>query len=157
MVHILYAEDNEAIQLLTAMSLERLPSRPKVTAVDNGQEGLTAFLRNPRDWNVLVTDCSMPRLDGWGFLEGVQDYLREHPEIHLPRIMYCFPDPRTDMAALQQKVRLLGGEGLVMKPRPGERDALPLIVEDYLQGSSAVLRSYVQQFEPTLVGYGAGK
>ena len=69
---VLVAEDDAAIRRLLATTLRR--RRLDVQVAADGQAALRALERE--QWDVLVTDLMMPRVDGWHVLR----WLEEHPE-----------------------------------------------------------------------------
>ena len=60
--HILLVDDNEAIQVSVREMLERLGHQ--VTVRSGGVEALDALRRAPDDFQLLITDITMPRLSG---------------------------------------------------------------------------------------------
>lgn len=60
---VLYVDDDEAIVLLTTRILERLDYR--VTGFAHPQKALAAFRAHPEDFDVVVTDLSMPGMSGF--------------------------------------------------------------------------------------------
>lgn len=75
MPRVLVTEDDPAIRRLLAMTLRR--RRLDVELAQDGTEALDALQR--QQWDVMVTDLMMPRVNGWDVLR----WLAEHPE-HRP-------------------------------------------------------------------------
>jgi PAS domain S-box-containing protein len=60
---VLYIDDDDAIVLLTQRVLERLGYR--VTGFTHPRDALAAFEARPHDFDVVVTDLSMPEMSGF--------------------------------------------------------------------------------------------
>jgi CheY-like chemotaxis protein len=67
--HVLVVEDEPALATMQKRRLETLGYR--VTVHTSSLEGLEAFRREPRDFDLLVTDNTMPNLTGLGLAEKV--------------------------------------------------------------------------------------
>ncbi|TCV92047.1 multi-sensor hybrid histidine kinase [Luteibacter rhizovicinus] len=68
-LHVLVAEDNPINQALVAAQLQKLGHTSHVVA--NGVEALEAWSTGVYD--VLVTDCHMPELDGYGLARAIRE------------------------------------------------------------------------------------
>ncbi|WP_167736581.1 response regulator [Nocardioides sp. 1609] len=68
-LHVLVVEDNAVNQLVAIGVLENLGCT--VAAVDNGEEAVIA-LRPGHAFDVVLMDCRMPRLDGFGATRAVR-------------------------------------------------------------------------------------
>ena len=75
-LNILYAEDENDVRVFTTKTLETLVS--KVTAVENGRIGLETFQESPDDYNLIITDINMPKLNG---LEMCEEIRKINPNI----------------------------------------------------------------------------
>ena len=60
--HVLYVDDEEALVYLTTQVLERLGY--KVSGFVESEAALRCFLDDPRQFDAVITDLSMPRLSG---------------------------------------------------------------------------------------------
>ncbi len=78
---ILVAEDNMTNQVVIRMQLKRLGFAADI--VDNGHEALKALANEP--YGLLLTDCHMPLLDGYGLAEKVRKS-EENTSKHIPII-----------------------------------------------------------------------
>jgi CheY-like chemotaxis protein len=67
---VLYIDDDDAIVLLTARVLERLGYR--VTGFIHPRLALEAFAAAPNDFDVVVTDLSMPGMSGFELAEALR-------------------------------------------------------------------------------------
>lgn len=67
---VLVVDDEPAIRLLVAKALEK-----KGFAVDSATDGVDALQRlSERDYDLLVLDLMMPRMDGLGVIEKLGDH-----------------------------------------------------------------------------------
>lgn len=67
-VNILIADDDSVIREIVRMHL--MAANFIVSVVEDGEAALTHVLRSPPD--LIITDISMPRLDGFELLEAVR-------------------------------------------------------------------------------------
>lgn len=67
---ILTVDDSRTMRDMLAMALADAGFNV-VQAVD-GEDGLAVLDANSADVDVIITDINMPRLDGFGFIEGVR-------------------------------------------------------------------------------------
>jgi PAS domain S-box-containing protein len=74
---VLYIDDDAAIVYLTARILER--SGYKVTGCDSPLEGLEAFRGSPDNFDVVVTDLSMPQMSGFDVARELQSIRPDIP------------------------------------------------------------------------------
>lgn len=103
--HILYIDDDQALVFLATRVLKRLGYR--VTGYTSATEALAVFQSRPEDFDLLVTDLSMPEMSGF---ELAQSLLRLRPD--LPIVMtsgYLRPDD-------QETARRIGIRELILKP-----------------------------------------
>ncbi|MCB9638463.1 MAG: response regulator [Myxococcales bacterium] len=75
--HVLLAEDDETVRLLTGRYLEL--HGIKVTAGSNGLEAYQRFLSTPEHFDVLLTDLQMPELSGQQLAHLVRQQRPELP------------------------------------------------------------------------------
>ncbi|OAN18650.1 hypothetical protein A3K86_07125 [Photobacterium jeanii] len=67
---ILVAEDHPINQQIIAQQLKQLGYQAEI--MDNGQQALNALQQ--RDYDLLLTDCHMPELDGYGLASAVKQH-----------------------------------------------------------------------------------
>jgi CheY-like chemotaxis protein len=72
----MYVDDDDALVLLTTRLLERLGYR--VTAHSNATDALMDFRARPAEFDVVITDGSMPGLSGLGL---IRELLATRPEL----------------------------------------------------------------------------
>jgi PAS domain S-box-containing protein len=68
--NVLYIDDDDAIVLLTTRVLERLGYR--VSGFTHPQQALDAFTARSREFDVVVTDLSMPGMSGFDLVEALR-------------------------------------------------------------------------------------
>ena len=68
--HILLAEDSPFFQNLIRSYLEHPPRQ--LTVVADGQEALELLQASPQDFDVLVSDIEMPRMDGFELVRRIR-------------------------------------------------------------------------------------
>ncbi len=103
--HLLYVDDEEALVFLTSRVLRRLGYR--VTGYTDAAVALQAFRASPGEFDVVVTDTSMPGLSG---LDFVREVLRLRFDIPVVMVSgYMQPD---DL----ELARRLGVTEIVLKP-----------------------------------------
>jgi CheY-like chemotaxis protein len=68
---VLYIDDDEAIVFLTTRILERLGYR--VTGFNDPEEALESFRKNPADFDIVVTDLSMPHMSGFDLAQALHE------------------------------------------------------------------------------------
>jgi CheY-like chemotaxis protein len=108
-VTVLYLEDDSAARATMSRGLERLGAR--VLPVASAQMALLAFEEHQPD--VIVSDLSLPDVDGWAFLRAVRGLPSER-EKRTPAIMLT-----ADSAPGVRKRSLLAGYALhLTKPVP---------------------------------------
>ncbi len=100
---VLVIDDEQSARLL----LERVLGRAghTVTLVENGEQGLEAFARDPYD--LIITDKNLPGIDG---LELLRHARLKHPNIQAI-VITGFPTPETESGS-----RDLGVFAYVTKP-----------------------------------------
>ena len=82
-IHVLCVDDDPDVRSVTAAALERTHPNLVVSTADSGQEGLSRLdgIENDaarRDIDCIVSDYTMPEMDGLEFLEAVRE---RDPEI----------------------------------------------------------------------------
>ncbi len=107
--HVLYVDDEAPLVYLAQRMLERL--KYAVTGFSNPTEALQVFQSRPDDFDVVVTDLSMPSLSGFDLARQI---LAIRPE--MPIVMttgYLRPQD-------QQAAAILGLRALILKPNTAE-------------------------------------
>ena len=102
---VLAIDDSRTIRTLLAATLEE--NGFAVTTAVDGVDGLEKFAESPP--NVVITDINMPRLDGFGVIEGIRGGKRAKT---VPIIVLS-----TESAAeLKDRARKAGATGWIVKP-----------------------------------------
>ena len=102
---VLFVDDDEVIAEMTQQILERLGYEVKTTT--NPSEALALFEAHPDDFDLVITDMTMPQMTGVGFYERLKQVRDEIP------VIVC-----TGYSSLidEEKARQMGIAALVMKP-----------------------------------------
>jgi PAS domain S-box-containing protein len=118
---ILVIDDDGTLLGMTRATLERQGYR--VTAMRDPEEALRAFSATPQAWDLVLTDRTMPRMNGE---EVARAILRVRPEMP---VIICtgFSDTVTE-----EKARSIGIRAFLMKPIVGRE--LTATVRDVLDG-----------------------
>ena len=125
--HVLYVDDDEAIVFLTTRILKRLGYR--VSGYTDVADALNALKAAPNDFDVVVTDLSMPVMSGFDFASAVREI---RPELAvLMTSGYVRPEDR-------EVARERGIRELILKPNT---------VEDLGHALDRVLRQMRQRQE----------
>ena len=69
--NVLLCEDSETVATLLKIILERAGAN--VTTAPNGEEGLAIFMRSRNEFDVIITDMQMPKMDGYELTRRVRD------------------------------------------------------------------------------------
>lgn len=102
---VLYVDDEDALVRLSSRTLNRLGYR--VTGFANPADALSAFRSHPHDFDVIITDLSMPGMSGFDFARAL---LEIRPDV--PIVMtsgYVRPED-------QKTASGLGIRDLILKP-----------------------------------------
>jgi PAS domain S-box-containing protein len=102
---ILYVDDDEALVFMMTRMLRRL--NYEVKGFQHPAEALQEFSTNPTQYDVLITDMSMPQLDGPDLVTKVREIRHDLPIVMVTG--YIRPE---DI----EKARDLGVDNLVLKP-----------------------------------------
>jgi DNA-binding NtrC family response regulator len=108
--HVLFVDDEKEIVKLGKRMLERKGYR--VTTADNGDEALKLLRRSPEEFDVLVSDQTMPHKTGLALTQQARKIRRTLPVV----LMTGYSDMITP-----EKLRELEVNGLIMKPLAGNR------------------------------------
>lgn len=119
---ILVVEDDRTNQALLVYQAEDAQLSATITAADNGADALL-LLASPGSVALILLDLSMPRMDGFEFL----DRLRAIPgHAQTPVIVVTARDlSRTDLARLERR----GVQHTLQKGRYDTQDIIDLITE----------------------------
>ncbi len=69
-LNILYAEDEDDVRIFTTKTLETLVAN--IVSVENGRIGLETFSESPENFNLIITDINMPKLNGLDMCEEIR-------------------------------------------------------------------------------------
>lgn len=103
--HILFVDDEPAIGRMAQRLLERFGYQ--VTAVSDSIEALSLFRKNPSDYDLVITDYTMPSMTGSELARAMLEAAPGTPVI----LMTGFSDTMTP-----ERARELGIRSYVMKP-----------------------------------------
>lgn len=103
--HVLAIDDSRTIRTLLDVTLREYGF--DVTTAEDGVEGLETFSKTQPD--VVITDINMPRLDGFGVIEGIRqgEVNRSAP------IIVLSTESGED---LKTRARKAGATGWIVKP-----------------------------------------
>ena len=65
-MHILMIEDNESVCEMIEMFFEK--EDWEVTFVHDGKEGLDEYVKNSKEYDLIILDIQLPKLDGFELL-----------------------------------------------------------------------------------------
>jgi CheY-like chemotaxis protein len=102
---VLYVDDEEALVLLATRTLGRLGYQ--ITGYSDPAQALQAFRSRPQDFDVVVTDLSMPGMSGF---ELARELLATRPDLRVV-MTSGYLRPEDQLAAAQ-----VGIAELVLKP-----------------------------------------
>lgn len=106
--HLLVAEDNPINQLVISRQLASLGL--DVEVVSNGQEAYNRLVSAPNHFDLLLTDCHMPVMDGYELASLVRDEL---PEFSNKAIIGCTAE---DSRVANERALLSGFDSVLYKP-----------------------------------------
>jgi CheY-like chemotaxis protein len=104
--HILYLDDEESLVILAKRMLERMGYR--VTAFKDSNQALAAFQAAPQDFDLVLTDLSMPGMSG---MEVSRRLLKIRPDI--PVLLATGYVRAEDV----EQARLIGIREVIWKPQ----------------------------------------
>jgi CheY-like chemotaxis protein len=107
---VLFVDDEPEIVKLGRRMLERLGYT--VTTAANGEEAITLLKKSPEDFDILVSDQTMPHGTGLALTEQIRENRRDLPIV----LMTGYSDMITP-----EKIEQLEISGLIMKPLAGKR------------------------------------
>ena len=101
----MFIDDEEALVELFTYYLES--NDMKVSSFGEGKSALEAMESNPKGWDILVSDVSLPGMDGLEILRHVRSMNQQ-----LPVILYSgFKKPK-----FKEKAEALGVNKILVKP-----------------------------------------
>ena len=103
--HILFVDDKESLLLAGEQLLQRLGYR--VTARPSGEQALDAFRPEPEEYDLVISDVSMPGMNGVEFASLIREIRADIPIVFTSG----YPDPISPAEA-----RELGVSEILMKP-----------------------------------------
>lgn len=106
---ILTVDDSRMIREMLLIVLQEAGFN--VVQAEDGQDGLEALRRSSPD--VIITDINMPRMDGYGFIDGVR---REGRHRATPILVLS----TESSAEKKQRAREAGATGWIVKPFKAE-------------------------------------
>ena len=113
--------DDETLQVdLVTQMLKRLGYR--VTAFTRSDEALAAFRENPDQFDLVITDIEMPRMDGLTLLKELKDDRRTE---ELPVILMSSVEKRSEI----ERGLNLGAEAYIVKRRFDHEELLQTITQ----------------------------
>jgi len=136
---ILVAEDNPTNQMVVRRLLDRLGYAHEVA--DDGQAALEAY--RPGEHGLLLTDCHMPRLDGYGLARALRDQEAQTGVARLP-ILALTADA---LSGTRDLCLAAGMDDYLTKPI--ERVVLVQMLEQYLPRAAALRRPAVAAPRPS--------
>jgi PAS domain S-box-containing protein len=102
---VLYVDDDDALVFLAARTLKRLGYR--ITAYTDAREALEKFRSQPEEYDVVVTDLSMPVMPGTELVRSLISIRSDIPVVITSG--YVRPED-------QELARQLGAAALILKP-----------------------------------------
>lgn len=120
---ILVVDDSSAIRRIVSKQLTDMGAM--VTLAENGQQGLE--LARDQEFDLIITDIDMPRLDGFGFCENLK---KNQKTRGIPVVMLSALDSDKDVAKGFQ----VGAAAYISKSEASRR--LPEMVDHVLQKST---------------------
>jgi len=105
---VLFVEDDLDLQHTMSLYLQKLFA--KVVTANNGKEGLDTFLRE--NFDLVITDISMPLLDGLSMIEKIREEEPTQPII----VMSAHSEEKLLLRAIKDSV-----DGYVVKPFDNEQ------------------------------------
>ncbi len=103
--HILFVEDKESLLLAGEQLLQKLGYR--VTARLGGEQALDAFRSDPEEYDLVISDVTMPGMSGVEFASLVREIRADIPIVFTSG----YPDPISPAEAQE-----LGVSEILMKP-----------------------------------------
>ena len=107
---ILAIDDSRTMRNLLSAALGRVGYT--VDLAEDGEEGLDRFAVSDPD--VVITDINMPKLDGFGFIEGARAMERE-------RVVPILVLTTESAPELRARARSAGATGWIVKPFDDEK------------------------------------
>ncbi|TVO34910.1 hybrid sensor histidine kinase/response regulator [Vibrio algivorus] len=106
--HILVAEDNAINRMVFKTQLQSIGLTCHI--VENGNEALTLLLSQPDEFDLLITDCHMPVMDGYELSKKVRELI---PPFDQKAIIGCTAE---DLRVNQDRLELTHFDQILYKP-----------------------------------------
>ncbi|MCG6211329.1 ATP-binding protein [Vibrio furnissii] len=137
--HILVAEDNPINQLVISRQLASFGL--SVEVVSNGQEAYDQIKNHPDHFDLLLTDCHMPVMDGYQLASLVRDHF---PQFSNKAIIGCTAE---DSRVANERALLSGFDTVLYKPY-GLNRLYQILAEFLPNRSDESESSWWQAYEP---------
>ncbi len=121
--HILFVDDEVDYVVGMKSALERLGYT--VTAETDSHKTLDVFIENPQQFDLVITDQTMPHMTGVMLAEEILKIRHD-----IPIILCSGSSPGTDAAVSPEKAKAAGIKEVLMKPV--ERDEIHHVVQQLL-------------------------
>ena len=112
---VLVAEDNKVNLRLLRNLLERLGC--KVTLAADGQEAWELYVQGPQNYDFIISDIQMPRMDGLVLGESIRRKEKKDGLRPLPLVAYTASTSRLDI----EKIQKAGMNAWLAKPATGNK------------------------------------
>lgn len=114
----MFVDDDDTFHLLTAHVCRKITALPEPLRAMDGLEGLD-LLRDllgsaDRLPSVIFVDVNMPRMDGFGFLDGLATLRAEHPELLRIRVVTMLTS--SDQGQDRDRAQDRGADDYLVKP-----------------------------------------
>lgn len=106
--NILVAEDNAINRMVFKTQLSSMGLSCHI--VENGHEALTMLMSQPDDFDLLITDCHMPVMDGYELSKKVRELI---PQFNKKAIIGCTAE---DLRVNQEREELIHFDQVLYKP-----------------------------------------
>lgn len=123
-IRILVVEDNEMQRRLFSMLLESMIPGARVICACDGVDGLDKMLSGNSSYHVVISDVTMPKMDGLSMLEEA----RKSKVIPSCVILLTACQDVFCKNGMQERLRLIGVTRVFLKPVPSE-EVVELILQ----------------------------
>ena len=110
---VLYVEDEEIVRNQMTMILSMLFK--EVDSAVDGEEGLEKYKSNPNKYDLIITDITMPKMDGLELSQKIK-------EINSSQKIVIISAHRED--EFLSKIKEIGIDGIIFKPLQLDKMAL---------------------------------
>ncbi|MBW2960398.1 response regulator [Mesonia aestuariivivens] len=91
-MEICIVDDDKVYQLLTKKLIQRIDENISIKTFFNGEDAYKYFSENQSRSNVLLLDINMPKMNGWEFLEHLEQDGIENANIYLATSSIAYSD-----------------------------------------------------------------